>query len=211
MEGMFQGIVGLDSVEFLQLSEHQSPVINKTNFSNPPLPRTAVPGDPCTSKAAGAPTYEHKRNAKCTIKKSPQCYKLQERFLLIQSGVKDERDNLLSEIEFTKEACDETSKTLQTQIQDDTNLLADAEAQLADSMTKEATAAEQGRQTARLNAQLDADLKTKMKLCNKNYIQFETELCALKKIRGELYKMKGRTVFFQDCIVAKWDPEVYGH
>jgi len=204
---LFQGIVGLDSVEFLQLSEHQSPVINKTNFSNPPLPRTAVPGDPCTSKAAGAPTYEHKRNAKCTIKKSPQCYKLQERFLLIQSGVKDERDNLLSEIEFTKEACDETSKTLQTQIQDDTNLLADAEAQLADSMTKEATAAEQGRQTARLNAQLDADLKTKMKSCNKNYIQFETELCALKKIRGELYKMKGRTVFFQDCIVAKWDPE----
>jgi hypothetical protein len=42
----------------------------------------------------------------------------------------------------------------------------------------------------------------------KNYIQFETELCALKKIRGELYKMKGgHTAFFQDCIVSKWDPE----
>jgi len=204
---LFQGIVGLDSVAFLQLDEHQSPITNKTNFDNPPLPRTAVPGDPCTSKAAGAPTYEHKRKAKCTIAKSPQCYKLQERFLLIQSGVKDERDNLLSEIEFTKEACDETSKTLQSEIQDDTQRLADAQTQLAESMTKEANAAEFARQTARLNAQLNTALKTKMSSCNKHYIQFETELCALKKIRGELYKMKGRTVFFQDCIVAKWDPE----
>merc|ERR1719272_510934 len=153
---LFQGIVGLESVEFLQLDEHQSPVINKTNFSNPPLPRTVVPGDPCTSKAAGAPTYEHKRKAKCTIRKSPQCYKLQERFLLIQAGVKDERENLLSEIEFTKEACDETAKTLQSQIQDDTNMLADAQTQLAESMTKEANAAENARQTARLNTQENA-------------------------------------------------------
>merc|ERR1719345_411250 len=116
---LFQGIVGLDSVQFLQLNEHQSPISNKTNFSNPPLPRTAVPGDPCTSKAAGAPTYAHKRAAKCTIAHSPQCYKLQERFLLIQAGVKDERDNLLSEISFTEESCQETTQTLQAQIGDD--------------------------------------------------------------------------------------------
>jgi len=34
-------------------------------------------------------------------------------------------------------------------------------------------------------------------------------LCALKKIRGELYKLKGggHSAFFQDCEVSKWDPE----
>merc|ERR1719201_2038594 len=48
-----------------------------------------------------------------------------------------------------------------------------------------------------------------MKTCSTNYINFETELCALKKIRGELYKMKGggHSAFFQDCEVSKWDPE----
>jgi hypothetical protein len=48
-----------------------------------------------------------------------------------------------------------------------------------------------------------------MKTCSGNYINFETELCALKKIRGELYKMKGggHSAFFQDCEVSKWDPE----
>ena len=48
-----------------------------------------------------------------------------------------------------------------------------------------------------------------MKTCSGNYINFETELCALKKIRGELYKMKGggHSAFFVDCEVSKWDPE----
>jgi len=48
-----------------------------------------------------------------------------------------------------------------------------------------------------------------MKTCSGNYINFETEMCALKKIRGELYKMKGdgHSAFFQDCEVSKWDPE----
>jgi hypothetical protein len=48
-----------------------------------------------------------------------------------------------------------------------------------------------------------------MKACSGNYIGFESELCALKKIRGELYKVKGggHDAFFQDCEVSKWDPE----
>jgi len=205
---LFEGIRGLQSVDFLQLDAHQTPLVNKTNFSNPPLPRTDVPGDPCTDKAAGAPTYAHKKAAKCTIAASPQCYKLQERFLLIQAGVKDERDNLLSEISFTEERCEETKNTLQAQIQDDSNILAEAETQLAEGMKKEADAGELARQTSRKNAQYNGALVTQMKSCSKNYIQFETELCALKKIRGELYKMKGgHSAFFQDCIVSKWDPE----
>merc|ERR1719502_825997 len=164
--------------------------------------------DPCNDKAGGAPSYKHKNAAKCTIAKSPQCYKLQERFLLIQSGVKDEKENLMNEIESTKAACDETAKTLQAQIGDDQNRLSEAQTQLADAMTKEANSGEQARQTAKENDQLNKDLVKQMKSCSKNYIQSETEICALKKIRGELYKMKGgSSVFFQDCVVSKWDPE----
>jgi len=205
---LFEGISGLQSLDFLQLDAHQAPIVNKTNFSNPPLPRTVVPGNPCTDKAAGAPTYAHKKAAKCTIAASPQCYKLQERFLMIQAGVKDERENLLSEISFTEEKCDETSNTLQAQIRDDSEMQSNAEGKLAVGMSQEANAAEQARQTSMENSQYNSGLTKKMKTCSKNYIQFETELCALKKIRGELYKMKGgHTAFFQDCIVSKWDPE----
>merc|ERR1719453_2497268 len=94
---LFDGIEGLESVEFVQLRAQQTPIVNKTKFSNPPVPRTKVPGNPCNDPDAGAPSAADKRAAKCTIKKSPQCYKLQERFLLIQSGIEDERDELLEE------------------------------------------------------------------------------------------------------------------
>merc|ERR1719353_1869992 len=88
-------------------------------------------------------------------------------------------------------------------------MLSDAQVKLAFATEKEASAGETARQTAAEHEQLDADLKTQMKTCTGNYLNFESELCALKKIRGELYKMKGdgHSGFFQDCEVSKWDPE----
>merc|ERR1719502_1215919 len=41
---LFDGIEGLQSVEFLQTEAEISPFNNKTKFSNPPVPRTKVPG-----------------------------------------------------------------------------------------------------------------------------------------------------------------------
>jgi len=205
---LFEGIEGMEETEsLLQTNTQQIP--NKTKFNNPPVPKTAVPTNPCNDPDMGAPSAADKRAAKCTIKKSPQCYKLQERFLLIQAGIQDERDELLEEIDMMEHYCEETKATLETEIQNDKDTLAEAQTKLAGATEKEATAGETARQIAAENAQLDTDLRKQMKTCSTNYIAFETELCALKKIRGELYKMKGggHSAFFQDCEVSKWDPE----
>merc|ERR1719482_2184611 len=207
-QDMFEGIEGMEATEF-SLLETDQPIINKTKFNNPPVPVTKVPGNPCSDPDKGAPSAADKRAAKCTIKKSPQCYKLQERFLLIQSGIEDERDELLEHVSMLEHFCEETKKTLETQIADDQDTLSNAQTKLAAATEKEATAGETARQTAAENEQLNKDLVKQMKSCSDNYINFETELCALKKIRGELYKMKGdgHNGFFQDCEVAKWNPE----
>merc|ERR1719440_2002184 len=44
--------------------------------------------------------------------------------------------------------------------------------------------------------------------CNDAYLALEGEICALKKIRGELYMIKGggKVPFFQDCEVGEWEP-----
>merc|ERR1719174_2793985 len=204
---LFQGVESLQTTELLQA--HVAPVINKTKFNNPPVPRTEVPEDPCTDPDSGAPSAADKNAAKCTITASPQCPKLQERFLLIQSGIKDERDALLEDIASMKQHCQEVRETLERQIQDDEDLLNECQTKLAFATEKEATAGEQARQTNTKHEQLNKDLKTQMKTCSNNYINFETEICALKKIRGELYKMKGsgHSAFFQDCEVSKWEPE----
>jgi len=209
---LFTGIESLESEEgeeFMQTGAQQKPLVNKTKFNNPPTPRTAVPMNPCDDPDAGAPSAADKRAAKCTIKKSPQCYKLQERFLLIQSGIQDERDELLEEIQMLENFCEETKNSMETAIQNDKDNLEAAQTKLATATTKEATAGETARQTNAENSQLDSDLRAQMSTCSKNYIAFETEMCALKKIRGELYKMKGggHSAFFQDCEVSKWDAE----
>jgi len=207
---LFEGIESMEATEFLQMASDQLPInINKTQFNNPPVPVTKVPPNPCTDPYAGAPSAHDKRSAKCTITKSPQCYKLQERFLLIQAGIEDERDELLEEISMLEHFCEETKKTLETQIANDEDMLQESQTKLAKATEKEANAGETARTTASENSKLNADLLKQMKTCSDNYINFETELCALKKIRGELYKLKGGggSAFFQDCEVSKWDPE----
>merc|ERR1719313_468076 len=139
---LFDGVESLTSMEFLQLDAQVEPVINKTDFNNPPVPRTKVPSNPCNDPAMGAPSAATKRAAKCTIKKSPQCYKLQERFLLIQSGIEDERDDLKSEIDALEKHCEETKQTLEKTISDDEDALSNSQTNLAAATTKEATAAE---------------------------------------------------------------------
>merc|ERR1719324_2284066 len=105
--------------------------------------------------------------------------------------------------------CAHTKLSLEVQISNDEDMLENAQTKLAMATEKEATAGETARQTAAENDSLNKDLVKQMKTCSGNYINFETELCALKKIRGELYKMKGggHSAFFQDCEVSKWDPE----
>jgi len=115
----------------------------------------------------------------------------------------------LEQIEGLEHFRDETKDTLETDIANDEDMLANAQTKLAGATEKEANAGEVARQTAKENTGLDTDLRKQMKTCSTNYVNFETELCALRKIRGELYKMKGdgHSGFFQDCEVAKWEPE----
>ena len=47
--------------------------------------------------------------------------------MLIQSGIKDERDELLEEISLLENFCEETKKTLETQIQNDKDSLINAQ------------------------------------------------------------------------------------
>jgi len=204
-----------DEAEFVQVdgSDYMdAKVVNKTlktKFTNPPTPRTAVPANPCTDPYAGAPKPPSKRGGKCTLKKSPRCYKLQGRFLAIQAEIADARDELMDEISKLEDSCAETKKTLESSINNDGSLLSSSQTKLGTAMEKEAAAGETGRQVAKENQQYNDDLVKQMKTCSTNYGDFENELCALRKIRGDLFKkMKpGHPGFFQDCEVTPWAPE----
>merc|ERR1719407_79728 len=182
--------------------------MNKTKFNRPPVPRTKVPSNPCADMNPG-PATSKKRGGKCTLKKSPNCYKLQGRFLQIQGEITDTRDQLMDEIQKLDASCKETTKTLSTSISNDADLLESSTVKLAAATEKESTAGENGRMVAAENQQYNDDLMKQMKLCKANYMAFENEICALGKIRGDLFKKKqpGHSGFFQDCEVSKWTGE----
>jgi len=206
MQDTFQDLY---DTNLLETDARQMPFVNKTHFNNPPVPRTSVPRNPCTDPNAGAPTSARHVSGKCSLSKSPACPKIRERFVLLQAGIKDEEEILVEEIMRVQESCDSVVATLDTEIQNDVNRQTQAQENLAEAMTMEADAGEAARQTARKHDGLNRDLKKQMKSCSSNYINFESELCALKKIRLELYaKLQGaQPVFFQDCEVSPWNPE----
>merc|ERR1719345_375787 len=109
----------------------KQPPAKKMGFNNPPVPRTKVPSNPCTSPTKGAPSAANKRAAKCTLKKSPQCYKLQGRFLQIQAGIADDRDKLMEDIQNLQDNCDEIRKDLTTSIENDGSSLSSSQTKLA--------------------------------------------------------------------------------
>jgi len=208
MKDAFKDLVpGVTFSQASTTSKSKQPVIKKTYFDNPPLPRTEVPADPCDDPEL-TPVPIKKRASKCSIKNSPQCPKIQERFLLIQAGVQDERDQLKKDIAEMEHYRDKVQTTLNREIADDKATLLRNQKNLAEATEKEATAAETGRETKEEHDTSEQALRKRMDSCSANYLNYENDICALKKIRGELYKMKGsgHDPFFQDCKVAEWTP-----
>ena len=60
-------------------------------------------------------------------KSSMSAWQLQERFLLIQSGIKDERDDLLEYNASVEKHCEEAAVTLGTQITNDEDMFSNAQ------------------------------------------------------------------------------------
>jgi hypothetical protein len=200
------GGVSLESTSFLQLGKNISNDTSK--LATPPVPRTEPQG-PCGDPYAGGPKPP---TAKAGCELSPgSCKLLQERFLLIQSGLKDDKEGLLLDIASMEKYCKETKETIQAEITNNENIQSEAQTALGEATGKEARASETSRQTTKKNEELDADLRKQMKACQGNYLNLESEMCALKKIRGEIYKMAGDpndpAPYFVDCKVGPWKPE----
>jgi hypothetical protein len=57
------------------------------------------------------------------------------------------------------------------------------------------------------HGELDAEYHKEMTSCCDNKNAFTGEICALEKIRGELYRLEGLKVFITDCEVSDWVDE----
>jgi hypothetical protein len=165
--------------------------------------RTVKRSSPCKD-----PVPADKRTGKCSISDSPNCPKLQEKFMYIQAGIIDKRDELMEQIQKLTLDCKTVRESIESQIQFFEALLKDQQTMLAGATKKQNTAEEQSRLKNKELQQLQKDYDEMTTTCHTNYATMEGEECGLKKIRGELYKMQGQDnpAFFQDCVVSEWLP-----
>jgi hypothetical protein len=177
---------------------------NVTNFTNPPLPQTEVPENPCE----GISFDDADGSEKCSIATSPQCYKLQERFMQIQFGIQDEHAQLLAELDRTEKHCKETQELLSKEIEGVELKLSDQQTYLAAAMAEEQDAGETGREENKVHHDFETQMFSEREDCSVEMRRLESEECGLKKIRGEISRMSNvEDPFFQDCEMTEWQAE----
>jgi len=176
-----------------------------TNFENPPLAQEPIPGNPCDGI-----TFDAGGEGGCKIPSSgAKCWKLQDKFLLIQGGIIDEKDRLNDELETLNENCKNSIAVLREQISAAELALGSAQSKLAECTAEENSAAESARLEGEHHHQLETQMFDTRKNCAEKMRALETERCGLGKIRGELEKIQGDTnpAFFKDCIQSEWKEE----
>lgn len=169
-----------------------------------PLLQRALPASSCR----GGGHRASRRSDRCIIGSDPQCQHLQNKFLSIEAGIADRRSELLQEIHELEASSERTKKTLEAEIETFEIKLNSENTKLAEATAGENTAAEEGKMKAQEHEELEVQMHQTRSSCSQKMRAFESEMCALKKIRGELFRMRGDAYpFFQDCQVTDWQPE----
>jgi len=210
MADLFEGVESMQSSE-LQMgsSPVSSRFANKTSNMKPPAPKTQKLGA-CSDPYKGYPPPPGSKSGSGCQLTPGSCYKLQGRFLRIQAGIVDEKEKLELQLARLNKNCARVKAELQDKLEQAKSTKSSAQSDLDDATKRENKANEESIATTKYNVGLNSDVKARMTTCRDNYAKLEGEMCALKKIRGELYKMKGdgkHSAFFEDCSMGSWVPE----
>jgi len=173
------------------------------NFPKLPMPPSVLPNDPCRDINYN----EGLDKGICTLRTNPECRTLQNRFLAIQSETLDKREELLMEIQKLREGCEKTKRLFHSEIQSYDVRLSSENAKLAEATAGENSAMEAGQMKSEEQEELRTSMHETRSSCSHRLRQTETEMCALKRIRGELLRMKGGAQpLLQDCELSDWQP-----
>jgi len=211
MADLFGGIQGMQEAESLIQTGNSSADAKyaaKTPLVSHPVPKMGKLGA-CDDPYKGGPSPQKCKGGPCCTIGDQECPKLQGRFLRIQAGVVDEKEELEERLAKLNHKCAEVKEMLETKISELHDTKSAAEGDLDDATKREAKSTQDSITTTEYNTELNADVKKTMTVCRSNYLKLEGEICALRKIRGELYKMKGdgHPGFFEDCAMGKWVEE----
>merc|ERR1719299_152600 len=163
-----------------------------------------VSEDPAAPTSATPPKDQAEK--KCSVANSPQCHKMLDRFLNIQTEIVDKRDTLREQLKELETQCENDKANLEAQIETFETRLKDEQAKLAAATQKQNNAEEQSRLKNSQLQEITSEYVKTMKECKGNIEQLHAEICGARKIRKEIFKMSQLTPLVSDCEVSAWVP-----
>merc|ERR1712127_913772 len=136
-------------------------------------------------------------DGRCSLGRSPNCNKLRDRFLLVQIGIFEKQRELRVALAARQSYCEIQTASFKRQI-------LEKNARLRIARTNFAVATDD-QNSAEAESHTKSALHKTMLIAYHN--EMKTEICALKKIRGEFIKMEGQNVFITDCQVSPWQED----
>jgi hypothetical protein len=124
----------------------------------------------------------------------------------MQANVWDTIESHKAELASTDSDCKLAKKSLQDQMQATALRLQEQQEMLAEATTIMIDAAEQSRLKNKELEHLESEKKKMESFCQDSVSGAALELCKIKSIRQELYKMDSKRLEIQDCEVSEWIP-----
>lgn len=163
-----------------------------------PRPGLEVPGP--------VATHDCVQSKKCTLG-TPSCTKLRDRFMTIMGGLQDKKEEFADGLDQLEDDCKAKTESYGT-------LIGELEGELSEHTTAMALGIKDNTEAqgqTMLSTQKYKDLSQEyhktMEQCCDNKNEFLSEVCALTKIRGELYRLQNLDPQMSDCEVTDWKEE----
>ena len=138
---------------------------------------------------------------KCTLGKG-SCPKVRDRFLYIEAGIQDMLEQLKDDLAELRKNCEDNRLVMEDQIANLGEKLRPSQTDLGvstkDQVDSESLSNLKGQQHGQVTHER---CKTMNGFCNEQN-NLKSEICALEKIRGELFKLKGLDALITDCEVS---------
>jgi hypothetical protein len=143
----------------------------------------------------------------CSLATNPNCGKLLDKFLEIAGELDSDITKFREHLGDHIKQCDAEHAVYEMQIGDISARLGSWQTALSDATARETQANEGEELKSKELGDLQERLATTEGECKENIETFKSEMCALAKIRGELFRMSEIREGIADCVVDEW---VYG-
>jgi len=132
------------------------------------------------------------------------CNKMVDKFSDIEGELGDDKKRLEEDLANTETKCQETTANFEKKISALESELSDAQSTLAEATSTMVASNQQSHLSNKNHEDIADRYQKEMDVCCQNRNDLSSEECALKKIRGEMYRLQNITQVITDCEVSDW-------